>query len=281
MWQFSAIGTQWSIETPNELTDGIKSAVSEIIESFDKTYSRFRDDSWVTQVAAQAGEYTLPQNSAPLIEIYKKLYKVTDGSVTPLVGDTLAGMGYDKDYSLKQRSTVTVPILDDVLTLTDSKLITRQPVTLDFGAAGKGYLVDLVGDFLELEGIDEYTIDASGDIRHRGEKAQIIGLENPHDIATVIGTMTVQNASLCASATNRRRWGDGVHHVIDGRTSLPTNEVIATWVSASSTVVADGLATALFFVGPDDLDAWNFQFVRLYANGKIERSENFVGELFI
>ncbi len=39
--------------------------------------------------------------------------------------------------------------------------------------------------------------------------------------------------------------GTGLHHVLDGRTGLPTNDILATWV------VADVPATALFFAAPD------------------------------
>ena len=38
----------------------------------------------------------------------------------------------------------------------------------------------------------------------------------------------VHDGALCSSATNRRAWGDGLHHVIDAMTGLPTRDVIAT-----------------------------------------------------
>ena len=36
---------------------------------------------------------------------------------------------------------------------------------IDVGAAGKGYLVDLVCDILRHEGLTEFAVDASGDLR--------------------------------------------------------------------------------------------------------------------
>lgn len=135
---------------------------------------------------------------------------------------------------------------------------TTRPVTLDFGAAGKGCLVDEVAEILEKAGVSEYVIDASGDIRQRGDEPQKIGLENPYDTTSVIGVANVQNTSLCASASNRRRWGNDLHHVLDGRTGQPTNNVVATWVVADSTMVADGLATALFCIGRSTDGTWRF-----------------------
>ena len=59
--------------------------------------------------------------------------------------------------------------------------------------------------------------------------------------------MPLRDGALAASAVNRRAWGDGLHHVIDALTGLPTASVVATWALAPDALHADGLATALFF----------------------------------
>jgi len=143
-------------------------------------------------------------------------------------------------------------------------------------------LVDVVAKQMETAGIASFVIDASGDICHRGSDVQTVGLEDPNDPTRVIGMMPLNNASLCASAVNRRKWGDGWHHIVDGRTGKPVNDIIATWVVAPSTMEADGIATALFFVDADILqNIADFQFVRLFADGRIEYSRDFVGQLYI
>lgn len=280
-WQFEAIGTQWAIETPTVLDDSVKTEVMHVIDEFDAVYSRFRDDSLVAKIAQAAGTYTFPDSSRELVDLYRKLYMATNGAVTPLVGDTLSALGYDKDYTLQESGVVPVPTWDDVMRWDGVTVTTTRPVLLDFGAAGKGCLVDVVAELLEKAGVSDYVIDASGDMRHRGSEPQRVGLENPYDPTSVIGVINLQNNSLCASASNRRRWGNDLHHVLDGRTGQPTNDVVATWVVADSTMVADGLATALFFVPADQLTVFgDFQFVRLLSNGRIEHSTHFVGELF-
>lgn len=280
-WQFEAIGTHWSIETPEQLDGTIKDLVGGQIDSFDKTYSRFRDDSLVARIAEEPGSYEFPDDAVGLIDLYYQLYEATDGALTPLVGDSLSALGYDKHYSLKETANRQVLPWGEVMQWDGRKVTVKQPAILDFGAVGKGYLVDEVARVLEINGIEDYVIDASGDIRHRGEDTQTVGLENPFDPSMAIGIMHLQNASLCASATNRRRWGNELHHVIDGRTGRPTNDIAATWVMAETTALADGLATALFFVPAARLrQLGNFEFVRLHGDGHIEHSPNFVGELF-
>lgn len=63
---------------------------------------------------------------------------------------------------------------------------------------------------------------------YRGDVALDVGLEHPLNPGMVIGIAKLQNDSLCASASNQRRWGDGLHHVLDGCTGRPTTDVIAT-----------------------------------------------------
>lgn len=281
-YTFEAIGTRWCIETLESLTDSLKQTIARRIEEFDLAYSRFREDSLVTQVAKAPGVFDFPEDAHELVTFYRRLYDATNGGVTPLIGAALAESGYDKHYSFKPQVIHEVPEWDEVMSWHGSRLETYQPVQLDFGAAGKGYLVDILGELIENEGVGEYTIDASGDIRHRGGDAETIGLENPFDQSRVIGAMNLQNASLCASATNRRQWGGGMHHIIDPKQRSPTRSVTATWVAAESTLIADGLATALFFTDAEQLrEKWDFQYVRLGSNGKITHSHEFMGELFV
>jgi len=86
---------------------------------------------------------------------------------------------------------------------------------------------------------------------------------------------------VCASATTRRAWGKGLHHVLDGRTRRPVSEVVATWAIAADAATADGLATALFVTDPDRLDRFAFSWVRMLADGRVQWSNNFDGELFV
>jgi thiamine biosynthesis lipoprotein len=97
----------------------------------------------------------------------------------------------------------------------------------------------------------------------------------------VIGTVPLQDAALCASATTRRAWGEGLHHVLDGRTGTPVSDVVATWTIASDAATADGLATALFVAEPAQLDGFTCSWVRMLADGRVQWSNDFPGELFL
>jgi thiamine biosynthesis lipoprotein len=191
-------------------------------------------------------------------------------------------MGYDRGYSLRplaQRAPVSR--WEDSIAWSDGHLTAMRPLVLDVGAAGKGYLVDIVGRLLLAAGVDEFVVDASGDIVHAGPAPIRVALEHPADRSKAIGVVELANGSLCASASNRRAWGDGLHHIIDATTGLPADRVIATWAMAKTGLEADGLATALFLAEPSRLaQTFEFDFVRMFATGRVERSTHLNGELF-
>jgi thiamine biosynthesis lipoprotein len=288
---FDAIGTRWCIDTDEPLNGEVRDRILDRIRRFDRTYSRFRPDSLVAQVAAApaGGRFEFPEDSIALFDLYDRLVTATEGAVDPLVGRQLELLGYDPTYSLtpapdavrateraRARPTWAADIVRDGTTL-----ITRRPLVIDVGAAGKGYLVDSISATLEQAGVARFVVDAGGDLRHCGEHGIRVGLEHPLDPRLVIGVASLQNRALCASAVNRRAWGDGLHHVLDARTGAPATEVVATWVVAGDAALADGLATALFFSGAHRLaETHRFTYVRMLADGRAERSPDFDGELF-
>jgi thiamine biosynthesis lipoprotein len=279
---FSAIGTSWKIETARPLDGELEASIHARIDAFDRTYSRFRTDSLVSQIASTRGRYEFPDDAVAMFNLYDELFASTDGAVTPLVGRSLEQLGYDRDYSLVRHGD-NLPAADWLaeVTRTGSVITTATPVLIDIGAAGKGYLVDLVGELLWEAEADEFVIDASGDLLISGRQPRRIALEHPLDPSLAIGVVELQSGSICASGSNRRVWGEGTHHIVDGRTGAPTREVIATWAIAETALTADGLATALFFTEPSILArAFSFSYVRMLASGQVEYSADLPGELF-
>ncbi|MGV8876382.1 MAG: FAD:protein FMN transferase [Rhodoglobus sp.] len=268
--------------TDAEIDPLIAAAVAARIEIFDRTYSRFRSDSLVTTIATTPGSYRFPPDAAALFELYRRLYTATSGAMSPLVGHALEELGYDRHYRLQPTAARTrIPPWHEAISINDTELTTHSPVLLDVGAAGKGHLVDIVAGVLNDHGVDTMTVDASGDILHRGARALRVALEHPLDRSTAIGVLNITNQSICASASNRRSWA-GVHHILDARTGLPTEQIIATWAIAATTLDADGLATALFFTEPAALATeYEFQYVRMFASGRVEFSPHLDGEIFL
>ncbi|WP_314191203.1 FAD:protein FMN transferase [uncultured Arthrobacter sp.] len=284
-WQdfgFDGIGTSWEISTPVPLSPGQRSSVLAEVERYDSTWSRFREDSLVTRISGAPGQYELPPEATGLAALYRQLYTLSGGAMTPLIGESLERLGYDPHYSLQPRGEAAPPpAWDTVLEWRGTSLRTAAPVVLDIGAAGKGQLVDLVAEQLRGHGVTDFFIDASGDLLNGGQEPVQVALEHPYDPSKAIGTLALGSGALCASASNRRAWGDGLHHVLDGTTGTPVRTVVATWARAGTAIEADALATALFLVPAEDLERhFRFSWLKVFSNGSAEYSAEFEGALF-
>ena len=286
-FEFTAIGTSWKIDIYQDLSELVKNEILEKIlhriDQFDSVYSRFRKDSVVTKISEHAGEYILPPDSEKLFSMYKELGEVTHGLFTPLIGSVLRDAGYDPEYSLQEKPSLqTPPKFDDVLTFNFPTLTVHKPVYLDFGAAGKGYLVDIISSLITELGYSDHCVDAGGDMSYKtttGKKLRI-GLENPLDTKQVLGVLELHNKSLCGSSGNRRAWGRFNHIISPVELSSPKH-ILALWVLADSTILADALTTCLYFVSPNKLNMYVFEYLILHSDFSITKSEGFTSELFL
>ncbi len=272
--KFEAIGTGWEIDYTGL---DMERNILDRIDEFDKTFSRFRPDSLVSKMSKKAGVYKMPADGWTMLSFYKDLYDQTDGLVTPLIGNVLEQAGYDASYSLKEK-TIEKPLSwDEALEITKETITIKKPVLLDFGAAGKGYLIDIVGDLLKNSGVSSFSIDAGGDILLSNFDSTI-GLENPRDASQVIGTVKLSNGSIAGSSGNRRNWGK-FHHIINPQTLKSTEDVEAVWTIGNSAMLADGLSTCLFFVDAKKM-SFNFEYLILYSDFTVKKSNNFPGEIY-
>jgi FAD:protein FMN transferase len=284
-FRFEAIGTVWQIDIFQDVEAlaeaALLSRITDRIDVFDKDYSRFRADSLVTKMSKEPGKYTLPADAKKLFDLYADLYTRTGGLVTPLIGNLIADAGYDANYSFTQKDLLQAPpSWDEALEYSYPDLTIKQPVLLDVGAAGKGYIIDIVGEILKQAGVENYCIDAGGDILYHNSESLRVGLEHPLNSEQVIGVYTLSRGSMCGSAGNRRVWNDFTH-IINPHTKVSPKDILAVWVVAKDALIADGLATCLFFVSPEKLsDGYDFDYLIMYSDSSIECSPHFVVELF-
>lgn len=280
-WRFDAIGTSWEIATDSELEAAARAAVTAVIDDVDEFWSRFRADSVVSRLSREGGRVALSARHVPLLEAYAALSDATAGAVNPLVGASLEALGYGPTLSLVPAAPVAAPIdWRSRVRWDDESLEAEAGAIIDVGACGKGLLVDLIGATLGEHGVERWTVDGSGDLLVAG-RVERIALEHPFDPTRAIGVAEVADGALCASATNRRSWGGGLHHVLDARTGAPVREIAATWAVATDALHADALATALFFDGgPRLADAWQGDWVRMFTDGRVEHAPRTRMEIF-
>jgi len=285
-FNFDEIGTSWTIEytgvsklSPELLIEKIRAEINK----FSRVFSRFDKNSAVFKSSQTASEIIVPKAYLPLLDIYKSLYKLTDGLFTPLIGNLLSESGYDENYSLVQKKLNPVPQWDQVIEISRESINFKKPWLLDFGAAGKGFIIDLIGELLVDQNIKSYCIDAGGDIRYKSDNNQKlkIGLEHPDNLDQVLGIANLETGSICGSSGNRRKWAN-LHHIFNPKKLDSVREVLAVWVVSDTALIADALSTALFLVNPEKLSAdFQFQFLIIYPDFTFKKSPDFPGEVYV
>lgn len=281
------MGTHWEISIWDKLDSSKLSEIQkEIIfssEEFDQTYSRFKESSLVSSLSTKTGHFTVPSEFIEMLKLYFKLYKLSNKKFTPLVGSSLSDLGYDAEYSLKEKGSVhPVEDLDKAVKIIDHQTIELYtPSLFDFGALGKGYFVEKIKNLLNKHDLKHLLVNGSGDISYQSHGEPIaVGLEHPFDQTKVIGKVEMTTGSMCSSGSNRRAWGI-YHHILDPDSLTSPTEIIASWVIASSATIADALATALFLSPPEAFaQDFKFEYLLLNKDMKVKRSKGFAVELF-
>ena len=137
---------------------------------------------------------------------------------------------------------------------------TDPELECDLSAVAKGYGVDRVAAVLREEGLTRFMVEVGGEIVAVGLNQQggawRIAIERPTMEGGIQRVVPLRGQAMATSGAYRNvREVDGhvFSHTIDPRTGRPVaHQLASVSVIAELCVVADGLATALEVLGPDD-----------------------------
>ena len=215
-------------------------AIRAFVDEYERTLSRFRSDSILAAMAgaAHGGSFDFPDWCEPLFDLYERLCEATDDAIDPCVGAALARLGYGPDLAFEtgtsdsQRIWVAHPTWRHDVERHGTTLVTARPVHLDFGACGKGYLVDLIAAMLTQQTTvrpgyaPDFVIDAGGDILAHTSPPITVALEDPHDTSRAVGIAHIEadgRRRTGASPAQRGGWlaGHGYGRHLGGRGHAP------------------------------------------------------------
>ena len=144
----------------------------------------------------------------------------------------------------------------------DGKVVKANPaMKLDFNAIAQGYTSDMIGAFLESQGVTSYIVDVGGEIMARGCKPDgkpwVVGIEKPAadwDSERVIQQrVELTDKGIVTSGSYRKyveRDGKRYSHSIDPTTGYPVDhQLLSATVIAETSVWADALASICMVMG--------------------------------
>ena len=160
--------------------------------------------------------------------------------------------------------------LQKLLTLTDptdvqldeqaqTVFLRKEGMEIDLGAIAKGYIADVVRDFLRQQGVERALINLGGNVQtlgapdHAGQ-GWSIGLQQPFSAPDAsIGVIHVSNKSVVTSGIYERYFeleGHRYHHIFDPATGCPLdNELLSVTVISDKSIEGDIYTTLLYGMG--------------------------------
>lgn len=124
----------------------------------------------------------------------------------------------------------------------------NEDVMVDLGSIAKGYIADKLAEFFIEKGIEEFLIDARGDIRVVGETVHDFGIKNPRGEGEIY-KIKVKNESVATSGDYNQYSKNFEHSHILNQSKWASITVIG-----SNLEEADVYATLFFTLELDEIE---------------------------
>lgn len=203
------------------------------------------------------------------IELAAKINALTpryDITVKPLVDA----------YGFAAKNRETKPNIDSLVqfvgfskfSLQGNRIVkSDRRLQIDLNSIAKGYVVDLIAEWLDSKGTENYIVEVGGEIRAKGVNARGIawrvGVDTPFDNNNSPGEhqqriVQISGVALATSGNYRRFYynevGERISHTLNPQTGYSqTTSLLSATVIAPRCATADALATA--FMASDERDA--------------------------
>jgi len=203
---------------------GARAQVQRTVSEFDRTCSRFREDSELMELNAAAGSTVA---ASPLlldaVDAALRAARLTDGDVDPTIGEALIALGYDRDFaSVGARSPGTVaPSRVSFAAVPGWRTVhldreagtirIGRGVRLDLGATAKALAADRAAAAAHAAVGSGVLVSFGGDMAVAGDppaEGWSVRVTDDHrsPIEAPGQSITLRTGGLATSSTTVRRW---------------------------------------------------------------------------
>lgn len=280
-WTGVTMGTSYSIRLTQPVTletiNTLKQDVSDTLVEINRQMSPWQPDSEISEFNRRPADspQTLSPAFALVVEQAISLNRATGGAFEPTLAPLIDLWGFgpnnmDHDPTDEDVANALNIVGCNYLKLDGEQLTkTRDGVTLNLSAIAKGYGVDAVADVLRSHHIKNFLVEIGGEVTTAGlapgGRPWQIGLEYPalseEKSGRMYGVLKLSDKA-CATSGDYHNYrtdesGRIYSHILDPRTGRPSRSNVASvTVIADSCMLADGIATSLFVMGPDKGLEW-------------------------
>ncbi len=244
-------------------------AVEDALAGVDERMSAYRDDSELSRFNRyrSATPFAFSGDTFAVFRLAQQVSAATGGAFDITVAPVVDAWGFGPGRGQRVVASSELVVLEQrvgwrSLTLDERHATVAKGqagIRADLSAIAKGYAVDRAALALDAIGIDNYMVEAGGEIRTRGQNAEgrpwQIAIERPDAVPQRAHRIVPLSGLAMATSGDYRiyfeRDGARYCHEIDPATGRPINHGLASvTVVAADCAYADAMATALIVLGP-------------------------------
>ena len=251
-----AYGTSWTVTTTSYLNDTHKSSIKKIINRVDYVASNYKENSEIALInlLGDSQEINISLDLYEILDIANEITLLTDGAYDIKLGKYSSSFGFAPSFNKDLSSSG-----DPSFTLNKSNLTLNKEggFWFDLSSVAKGYAVDEIVKYLELNNFNNYIVEIGGELTVKGfnhSDSWLLAIQDPSKIDQGVGQLITningEKISIATSGEYRNynfsSEGKKVTHTINPATKLSINNdaLSVTVISKQSAAHADALATA-------------------------------------
>ncbi|HCP41691.1 MAG TPA: hypothetical protein DIT65_07840, partial [Cryomorphaceae bacterium] len=231
-----------------------REGIDSILKSIDQQMSLWIDESEISRLN-KGDSIRISAAFARVIRLSKLYTDLTFGQFDITIAPVIKAWGfsggaYSEDVNVDSLLQY-VGSANLVLPEADSMYALPEGFQVDVNAIAQGYTVDIIADYLAVQGVKKYMVEVGGEVRCKGENINNIvwriGIEKPAEeripgqFQTIIA---LDSMSLATSGNYRKFWvnesGQKVVHTISPKTGQPViSNVLSASIIASNATLAD------------------------------------------
>jgi thiamine biosynthesis lipoprotein len=222
--------------------------------------------SELSSVNAAAGTHPV-QVGTENMEVLKaslRMATLTEGGFNIAVGPAVAAWNVSQEGRIPSQEELDSvrPLISlsqiDLDETAGTVFLKRVGMQIDVGGIGKGFAADLAVEVMKLSGATAGVVALSGDIKTFGrmpdQEQFVFGIQHPRkEQGQILGRIALENEAVSTAGDYQRFiMKDGIryHHILDPTTLQPARGCQSVTVIAHDGVMADGLDTGIFVMGP-------------------------------
>jgi thiamine biosynthesis lipoprotein len=257
--------TAWTLDE-----EAARSAFEAAFKEFDRLESLmsvWRPGSDVLRVNAAAGSHAVQvgadvrealRTARQISEWTAGKFDVTFGALTDVWK-----FDHDQDNTIPDPAAIRarLPLIDyrqiEIDESAGTVFLKRKGMRIHLGGIGKGYAVERAMTLLRRAGLRDFMIQAGGDLYVAGQKdgrPWRLGINDPRGPAgRSFATIELTDGTFSTSGDYARSFMKGgvrYHHILDPSDGQPARGCRSVTIVADSPLLADGLSTGVFILGP-------------------------------